>query len=124
MGAPPTPKFLGKAMVKSFLTPKRQNRSDIKKIDSSSHFILLTTKTDTVEEWIKLGMVLQRLLLKLTELGIASAYLNQPCELKSLSTELQGKLPIHNEYPTIILRIGYAKEVPFSPRKDVEKIIS
>lgn len=68
-------------------------------------------------------MNLQKLLLKLTELGIANAYLNPPCELKSLSSELQRKLPINNEYPTIILRIGYAKETPFSRRKNVEKII-
>ncbi len=123
MGFPPTPKFIGKAIVKSFLKPQKQNNSDIKKIDSSSHFVLLTTKTNTVKEWIILGMALQKLLLKLTELGIAYAFLNQPCELKSLSLELQKQLPINNEYPSIILRIGYAKTVPFSPRKDIEKII-
>ncbi len=50
MGAPPMPKFIGKAIVKSFLTPEKQNRSDTEKINSSSHFVLLTTKNNTVQE--------------------------------------------------------------------------
>ncbi len=123
MGAPAMPKFIGKTIVKSFLTPKKQNKADAAKIDSSSHFVLLTSKNNTVQEWIILGMTLQKLLLRLTESGIACAYLNPPCELKVLAEQLQKQLPINGEYPTILLRIGYAKSVPFSPRKDIEKII-
>ncbi|WP_212744203.1 Acg family FMN-binding oxidoreductase [Maribacter sp. ACAM166] len=59
MGSPSTPKFMGRAIVKSFLTPEKQNKSDVKKIDSSSHFVILTTKTDSHEEWVKLGMYLE-----------------------------------------------------------------
>jgi len=117
------PKFIGKAISKLLLKPGKRNKSDLKRIDSSSHFILLTIKTHISKEWIKLGISLQRLLLKLTELGISSAYLNQPCKLESLSTELQQRLPINSEYPSIILRIRYTKGAPFSPRKDVDKII-
>ncbi len=123
MAAPSLPKFIGKQIVKSFLTPEKQNKSDLEKIDSSSHFILLTTKTNCHADWIKLGMYLERLLLKLTRLGIASAYLNPPCELEILSNELKKVLPINSEYPTIILRIGYAKKAEFSPRKDIEKVV-
>ncbi len=123
MGAPAMPRFIGKAIVKSFLTPEKQNRSDTEKINSSSHFVLLTTKNNTVQEWIALGMTLQKLLLSFTELGIACAYLNPPCELQALAAQLQKQLPINHEYPSILLRIGYAETVPYSPRKDVEKII-
>ena len=124
MGSPPTPKFMGRAIVKSFLTPEKQNKSDVKKIDSASHFMLLTTKNDSKTEWIHLGRYMQRLLLQLTKMGIANAYLNPPCELSELRSGLQKELPINNELPTILVRLGYAKPAPFSPRKDVEEVIS
>ncbi len=124
MGAPPTPKFIGKMIVQSFLKSKKQNKSDAEKINSSSHFILFTTKENTVHQWVKLGVELQKILLNLTKLGISCSYLNPPCELKSLALQLQKNMPINNEYPSILLRIGYAKNVPFSPRKDIEKIIN
>ncbi len=124
MGAPAMPKFIGKAIVKSFLTPAKQNKTDTKKIDSSSHFVLLTTTNNSVQEWIALGMTLQKLLLRLSELGIACAYLNPPCELKALAAQLQKQLPINGEYPSILLRIGYAEAVPFSPRKAIDKVIA
>ena len=50
MGAPPMPKFLGKMIVKSFLKPEKQNKSDQQKIDSSSHFVLLTSNNNRSEE--------------------------------------------------------------------------
>ena len=42
MQTPPTPSFLGKPIVKSFLKPDKQNKSDIQKINSSSHLVLFT----------------------------------------------------------------------------------
>ncbi len=123
MGSPSVPNFIGKIILKFFLTPKKQNKLDKEKVDSSSHAVLLTTKSNTIKEWIFLGMSLQKLLLKCTELEIATAFCNQPCEVASLSSKLQKQLPIHDEYPAIILRIGYAKHVPFSPRKDLGKVL-
>jgi hypothetical protein len=85
MGSPPMPKLLGKMVVKSFLRPGKQNRTDEDKINSSSHFVVLTSRNNTLEEWISLGYSLERLLLKMTDLGIANAYLNPPCEIPSLA---------------------------------------
>ncbi len=123
MGSPSLPNFLAKMIIAFFLTAKKQNKTDTQKIDSSSHFILLTTQSNTIKEWIYLGMSLQKLLLQCTQWEIATAFCNQPCEIESLSSELQKQLPINHEYPSIILRIGYAKSVPFSPRKDLEKVL-
>src|SRR5680860_115560 len=99
MGSPPTPKFIGKRIVASFLTPDKLNKSDIKKIDSASHFIVLTTKTDSTLKWIRMGFYMESLLLKLTELGIPNAYLNPPCEIESLSKGLQKELAINGSIP-------------------------
>lgn len=122
-GSPSLPEIIAKPIVRLFLKPDPQNQSDLKKITSSSHFVLFTTKYNTVEEWIELGQLLQRFLLAATELGIASAFCNQPCEVASLATELQNIPELKGEYPTLILRIGYAHPMPFSPRKKLDEVI-
>ena len=123
MGTPATPVFIGKLVVKSFLTPKNQNKTDIEKINSSSHLVLFSIEQNNPENWVLLGMNLQRFLLETTRLGIASAYLNQPCEVESVSVELQSQLSLKNETPALLLRIGYANPLPYSPRKDVSEVI-
>ncbi len=123
MGFPPTPQFLGKMIVRAFLKPKAQNKADKEKIDSSSHFVLLTTEHNTIPEWIALGVYLERLLLHFTKRGIASAYMNPPCELPELAAELQEEPFVKGEYPTLILRIGYAEPMPYAPRREVEDVL-
>ena len=123
LGFPSIPRFLGKPIVKSYLKPKKQNKTDLKKIQSSSHFVLFTTKNNTVTEWINLGRSLENVTLKATELGIANAFLNPPCEVEMLANELKTKLPINNNHPTILMRIGYADTMPYSPRKSIEDVI-
>lgn len=73
-GNPPLPRILARPIVSLFLKPNAQNKSDRKKIDSSSHFVVCATQRDTIEEWINLGRTLQRFLLKVTEIGISYAF--------------------------------------------------
>ena len=122
-GNPPLPRILARPIVNLFLKPNVQNKSDRKKIESSSHFVVCTTQQDTIEEWINLGRTLQRFLLKVTEIGISYAFLNQPCEVTALAFDLREKLPVNEEYPTLIMRIGYAKQIPYSPRKKIETLL-
>lgn len=122
-GNPPLPGILARPIVSLFLNPKVQNKSDRKKIDSSSHFVVCTTQQDTIKEWINLGRTLQRFLLKATEIGISYAFLNQPCEVAALASDLQEKSPLNKEYPTLIMRIGYTTPIPYSPRKEIEALL-
>ena len=122
-GNPPLPRILARPIVSLFLKPNAQNKSDRKKIDSSSHFVVCATQRDTIEEWINLGRTLQRFLLKVTEIGISYAFLNQPCEVAALAFDLREKLPVNKEHPTLIMRIGYAKQIPYSPRKKIETFL-
>lgn len=122
-GNPPLPKILAYSIVSLFLKSSVQNKSDRKKIDSSSHFVVCTIQKNTLEEWIDLGRTLQRFLLGITKIGVAYAFLNQPCEVAPLASELQNILPINEEFPVLILRIGYAKPLPYSPRQKVETLL-
>ena len=122
-GNPPLPGIFARPIVRLFLKSNMQNKSDRKKIGSSSHFVIYTTQNNTIEEWLNLGRSLQRFLLKTSEIGISYAFLNQPCEVTTLSIALRKELPINKEYPTLILRIGYANPVPYSPRKNIETLL-
>ncbi len=122
-GAPNIPRFIAKLIIKRAINEKSQNKNDRKRIESSSHFILLTTSKNTVEQWINLGRTLERILLKTTEMGISHAYLNQPNEVNELSLEMAKKLGLSNEYPTVLIRVGYGKKMPYSLRRNIESCI-
>jgi|AGTN01.2.fsa_nt_gi hypothetical protein len=122
-GAPNLPKFISKPAISSFLNSNKQNKSDKKKIESSSHFVLFTTTNNQLADWIKLGRFMQRFLLITTQENIAHAYMNQPCEVIELREELRQKLPINNAFPQILLRIGYGKKAPYSKRKSIDEVI-
>ncbi|MDL2303891.1 nitroreductase family protein [Bacteroides sp. OttesenSCG-928-D19] len=122
-GAPNLPRFIIKPIMSGYLNDKTQNKGDRKKIASSSHFMLLTTTDNTPEGWIQLGIIMERFLLKITELEIAHAYMNQPNEVKELAGKMTETLNIPDEYPVILLRIGYGEKMPYSKRKDIKEVI-
>lgn len=123
LGNPPLPTLLARYVVNLFLNASMQNKSDMKKIYSSSHYALFTTRYNTPPEWIALGQTLQRFLLLSTQQGIASAFMNQPCEVFSLAEEMRTTLPLDNQYPTLMLRLGYAQPMPYSPRKKIDSFL-
>lgn len=121
--SPSMPKSIGKFIVGCFLKPKTQNTTDLEKIKSSSHLALFTTTNNTPEGWIATGQSLERFLLTATGLDIACAYLNQPCEVNELAQKIQYELLEDNEFPVIILRLGYASPAPYSLRKSIDEVI-
>lgn len=123
IGSPSLPKWLGKVIIGSFLNPKTQNNSERKKINSSSHLVLFATKENTIKDWILTGRELERFLLKNTELEIAVAYVNQPCQVNDLAVKIQNNISIDNEFPMVILRIGYSNQMPYSKRKVLNEVI-
>ncbi len=123
LGAPNIPAWIARPIVKAMLNDKRQNAADLRKIRSSSHLVLLTSKENTIPAWIETGRTLQRLLLRLTQAGIAHAYLNQPCEVPALNRKLCAELLHDAEFAQILLRIGYGRPLPYSLRRPVQTVI-
>lgn len=122
-GAPNLPEFIAKPIISKAINAKSQNKGDIKKIKSSSHFILITCKDNTVEDWIYAGIVLERISLEMTRLNIIHAYCNQPNEIEKLSRKMSESLNLNNEIPVLLLRAGYGKRMPYSVRKDIRDVI-
>ena len=121
-GAPNLPMFLVKPIMSGYLNDEKQNKGDAKRMQSSSHFVLLTVQDNTAEQWVNLGRAMERFLLKSTGLGVAHAYLNQPIEVKELAVEMTKALHLSG-YPAILLRVGYGDRLPYSKRKEVEDVV-
>jgi hypothetical protein len=120
LGFPATPKPIGRKIVGMFLNPKAQNKTDVAVNASASHFCVFCVKENTPQNWIDLGVFLERFLLKITSQGIAYNFSNQPCEIPSLNQELQKELNI-THCPSVVVRLGYGKEPKhFAPREEVK----
>lgn len=83
-GASDLPTFISKFMMAKVLDSDIQSKAEKRKINSSSHLILFTSRKEDIGEWINTGRCLQRFLLLTTAQGIAHAHMNQPCEVTSL----------------------------------------
>lgn len=117
LGFPPTPQFLGKKIIKMFLNPSSQNKTDDAVNASTSHFCLFTVKEPTNGNYIELGTLLEEYLLKITSSGLAYSFSNQPCEVLKIYETLKAELNV-TDYPGVIIRLGYGDEpTNFSPRE-------
>ncbi|RRD56403.1 nitroreductase [Comamonadaceae bacterium OH2545_COT-014] len=122
LGAPSLPAWLARPIVRRALNPSTQNRGERRKLDSSSHLVLLGSLHDTPGAWVDVGRALQRLLLMLTQAGVAHAFCNQPCEVAPLRQRLRAEPFAGPGLPQLLLRIGYARPLPFSLRRPVQEV--
>ncbi|MCC8187302.1 MAG: nitroreductase [Bacteroides sp.] len=122
-GAPNLPLCISRPVIHTAINERSQVKADNRKIASASHFVLFTTQNHTIAEWVGLGRTLQRFLLTATELGIVHSYFNQPNEIAELSACMAHALNLTEEYPNILLRIGYGERMSCSHRKKAEEVI-
>lgn len=122
-GAPSLPRFMAEFIISHSLDAAKQNKTDRRNIASASHFALFTTHDNRREHWVALGRTLQRFLLAATAAGIAHAYANQPNETPELAERMAQTLGITGEYPTILIRLGYAKASAYALRRPIEGLI-
>ena len=104
-----------------FLNPKAQNKTDNAVNSTVSHFGVFCVRENTVENWIDLGVVLEKFLLKITKSGISYSFSNQPCEIPEISKSLQKELGI-TFCPSVVIRLGYSGKAPkyFAPREEIK----
>jgi hypothetical protein len=120
LDVPATLPTVGKKIMDLFMNSSAINAEDEKKILNSSGIIILTSTSNEKKDWIKVGRTLEKTLLKLTALKIDYAFMNTPCEVATTKRELHK---ITKEYPQIILRLGHAKDIMHSIRKNLDEFL-
>lgn len=85
-------------------------------------FIILGTFADSPGDWFTAGMAIEHVLLEACASGLQSSFLNQPIELPSLRTWLSQALE-RTDFPQLVIRLGYGKPVPTTPRRCVQDVL-
>lgn len=123
-GLPPLPDALARRIIGLALSASAQARTDTKNIRSSPLLAVLVARQDTPAAWVDVGRAYQRLALQATALGIRSAFINPPIEVRRLRPQLNGRLGLQNETALLMLRLGYAAEAPFSLRRPLDAVLT
>jgi nitroreductase len=79
----------------------------------------LATHGDGPREWLRAGQALQRVLLDATRRGLAVSLFTQLLEDAELRDLLRERLTAVQ----VVLRVGYGRPAPASPRRPVEEVI-
>lgn len=85
---PALPTWLGRRLAGFVLSGERQAALDAQCIRSSAAIAVTLAREDAAGAWIEAGRVWQRLALRATALGIRSAFINQPIEVRALRPQL------------------------------------
>jgi nitroreductase len=80
---------------------------------------ILGTAGDLASDQLTAGQALQRVLLTVTDLGLAASMLSQPIEVASAREQLRLALGRYGT-PQMVLRIGYGQPAPGTARRSVE----
>lgn len=83
---------------------------------------VLGTFTDTPCDWFMAGMAVEHILLEACAGGLQTSFVNQPIEVSSLRSWLCQTLE-RNDFPQLILRIGYGDPAPWTPRRSVRDVL-
>ncbi|HEX5997329.1 MAG TPA: nitroreductase family protein [Jiangellales bacterium] len=83
---------------------------------------VLGTAGDSPNDHLRTGYALQRVLLTITDHGLAGSMLSQPIEVPSAQEQLRIALGRHGT-PQMVLRVGYADPATDTPRRPVSDVI-
>lgn len=84
----------------------------------SPALLVLATRDDEPESWLRAGLALSSVLLDITAAGWTSAYLNQPIETRELRPRLRSAAQLMG-HPQLLFRIGRAPTIDPAVRRPV-----
>lgn len=87
------------------------------RFETGPQLLMLRSLGDDRAAWLRSGQALQRVLLTATVRGVAVQPMTQALELPDLRRTLAGA--DGRWWPQMILRIGYGRTVPASPRRPI-----
>ena len=122
-GNPTLPTWLGRRMFGLVFDKASENEKYAAQVRSSAGIVVFTGARADPASWIDVGRSYQRFALQATALGIRHAMLNQLVEVPSVRAGFAHWLGIGDARPDLVVRFGYAAQLPMSFRRPVADVI-
>lgn len=122
-GNPTAPSFVGRTLFSQFLDTEVENDKYAKYIRSSPGIAVFVGDKADKDHWVKVGRSFQRFALQATALGLRHAHINQPVEDVKIRSQFASLLGEPDKRPDLVLRFGYAPEMPMSLRRAVTDVL-
>jgi hypothetical protein len=124
MGSPDVPPWLGELFMRIAFSARSQNRKDARNIRSSGAIAVFVSEADDKRHWIEAGRSYERLALQATVLGLRTAFINQPVEVRAVRSQFAAFLGVRDRRPDLVVRIGRGgPTIPRSLRRPVEQVL-
>jgi nitroreductase len=124
MGTPVVPAWLGKMAFNFAVTAPSENKTYVEQVRSSPGVAVFVSERSDKPHWVEAGRCAQRFLLQATALGLKTAFVNQPVEVASVRAKFAAYLGVGGRRPDLIVRFGYASEVPRSLRRPPAEVLT
>lgn len=112
----------GPFVVRTFDLWREEAAKDLQLATGSPVLAVLGTFSDSPGGWFLAGRAVERLLLQACASGLQTSFVNQPIEVPALRSRL-GQALGRNDFPQLIIRIGYGKPAPMTPRRSVQEVL-
>lgn len=122
-GNPAVPRWLGRMLLGTLLTPRSENDKCARQLRSSAGVIVFASDSNDRRHWIEVGRCYERFALQATTLGIRTAFLNQPIEVVSLRSQFATWLNLGARRPDLVVRFGRGPGMPRSLRRPIDDVL-
>lgn len=122
-GNPILPDWIGPTMFGMAFTVDAETEKYTEQMASSAGVAVFTAAAATPANWVGVGRAYQRFALQATLLGIKHAFVNQPVEALEVRTQFAAHLGLGDKRPDLVIRFGYAPDLPFSMRRPVSAVL-
>ena len=122
-GSPTVPDFIGRIGFDMFFDPAAEDAKCAAQMDSSAGVAVFLGDRADRQHWVKVGRAAERFMLTATQLGLATAFLNQPIEVPELRDDLAKLVGERGLRPDLLIRFGRATPMPYSLRRSIKSVL-
>ncbi|MFC6064144.1 Acg family FMN-binding oxidoreductase [Streptomyces ochraceiscleroticus] len=115
-------KWYGDAPVRDFAGRRTVADRGAVTFENMPQFALLSTSEDRVEDWVRAGQALERVLLVATEHGLATSLTSHALEWPDLRWLARDPRSATG-FVQMVLRLGYGPQGPTTPRRPVREVL-